>query len=138
MKMKFTKSDLEGMRFIGEGTHEVVIDSAEKQTSKNGNNMAVLTLKADDGRERKSYFALTEKAQWKIAQLALACGISENILTSGDFDFPKDVMKKRFIITVFKTGTRIVDGEEKNTYGEEFSKIIGSKEPGYDKDEIPF
>lgn len=83
--------DAFGNEFLSEeGTFHFEITEAELTTSKSGNEMVEVTLRADQG-QTKDYFVLSDKAKWKYKQfIALAFGYTskEALIADG---FTKDL-----------------------------------------------
>ena len=76
MKLEFTEDDLKGAgNYLTEGRHIVRITEIETTKSKSGNDMAVVTFADKEGRETREYFPFSANARWKLASLALACGV---------------------------------------------------------------
>lgn len=106
-------ADKEGPGFLfKEGEYEIKIAGSNAKKSKKGNDMIVLTIEdLETGDTRNEYVVLSQK--WKIAQIAQACGISQEQLLSQGLDFPGDLMFKKARIEIKKTGeTREVGDKE--------------------------
>jgi len=112
-EMTFTEDEMKGNNYLGEGDHLVTLTEVATQQSSNDNLMYVLHLKSG-ARERKEYVTYTDKTRWKLGGILAAFGVKPG----QSIDFPQDVLGKRCMVTVAKTGVfenkegRMVDKHE--------------------------
>lgn len=83
-QIMFDEGELEGSKYLGEGTHNCLITKVEAKTSKKGGAMIEVEFTAQNGRTTRDWFMM-EGNKFKLAALALACGFTKEKLLKGEF-----------------------------------------------------
>jgi len=137
MIIRFSEKDLAGNSYIPVGEHEVVVAKIEEQDSKQGEKMLVVHVRDRMLREAKEYFVLTEKALWKLAGFAIACGIDKEELAANGLNVSK-LMGSKLIMIKKQTGVRMYDGKEVKDYSNEYFRPQNVADKEGKEDEILF
>lgn len=107
MILTFDSGELEGSKYLGEGTHECRISKIERKPTKKGGEMVEIEFMAASERTARDWFPITGN-KFKLGGLAIACGFNKELLLSGKFDTAQ--LANRFVKVV-----REVTGEESYT-----------------------
>lgn len=144
MGINFTADDLEGGSYLGEGEHEVTVTQVEAKNSKAGNPMTVVTMATASGKSALEFFSHVDKARFKIAGFARACGFSKEYLLAGKFTM-EQLKGKRLRMIKTKTGVEMHEGKERGVYEQEYatSQVNTGAQPQelasqVGKDDLPF
>ena len=137
MEIRFNEKDVEGSNYIPEGETEVTVAEIKNDQSKAGNAMLVVTLKDRFGREAREFFSLGDNAKWKIAQFAMATGVTKESLLSQGLKF-QSLMGKKLMMVKKQSGVVHKDGKDIKQYSQEFFQVKGAQGSTKTEDEIPF
>lgn len=130
----FDEGELEGSKYLGEGTYNCLITRVEAKTSKDkGTPMVEIEFTAQNGRGSRDWF-VTEGNKFKLASLALACGFTKEQLIKGEFT--TQALQGRGVRLVREVkGT---DSQGRKNYENSYLAVEGRASAPQADDTIPF
>lgn len=148
--VNFSKKDIEGQEYLPEGESVCTVTKVEEIPAKSGSDMVVVTLADRLGRTARENFVLTEKALFRLARFAKACGFQPGEIENG-FDTNRLRGRKVVVIKTFSGMRTGNDGREYKDYEHSFGKVEKGSDAGapasssaptaggeFNSDEIPF
>ena len=137
--MTFNEQDVAGGDYLGPGEHQVFVKELNRETSKKGNPMMVVTMSDAHGRTAKEFLTLADNTKFKVARFARACGFTKEHLLQNGLSF-EALLGKKLVLIKKQTGVEMVEGKERKLFEQEYVPIGGGTEQAapMDDSEIPF
>lgn len=141
MEVQFDSGELEGNKYLGEGTYICTISKIDHRQSKaKGDPMIEVEFTAENGKSTRDWFMLAGN-KFKLGGLAIAAGFKKEALLSGKFR-TESLQGKRLKVVREAKGkeTYLKDGEQKERtiYENSYLQTEGNAATAASDDDIPF
>lgn len=141
MEVQFESGELEGSKYLGEGTYACLISKLEHKNSKKGDPMIEVEFLAQNGKTTRDWFMLAGN-KFKLASLALAAGFKKEDLVAKKFRTESLANRTVKVVRELKGKETYVNREnetkERNVYENSYLPTEGNAATAASDDELPF